>query len=310
MCDTVFAFGQRGGFHFECPSKWAHGCLPERVQQKFTADKIGAVHTMTLGAADSYFISYKGKDGNDYIDSDGLPAQLTKWLYEKEGESYKRDFPKIRISLGPYNESYWATDGTASQWLNLPSALAKKIEEYSKPGGGWHHKPTLVIIGAHEDFLIVTEDGGGAWELDHYSSMEACVAFLGKEAGGLKHIHNAVLHPYRMQSFILQSRNGTMMGEVPDHAKANFESIENTIKEDTAAETLRKQREEEQALQRLETAQENLAWAKMWQEVQTSRAQRAAEQAAMLRRVQQINQVNQMNILMGMFNTFVLNSNF
>jgi hypothetical protein len=22
MCDTVFAFGERGGFHFECPSKW------------------------------------------------------------------------------------------------------------------------------------------------------------------------------------------------------------------------------------------------------------------------------------------------
>jgi DNA/RNA-binding domain of Phe-tRNA-synthetase-like protein len=112
-----------------------------------------------------------------------------------------------------------------------------------------------------------------------------------------------------VQSFILQSRNGAVIGEVPDHAKASFESIEKAIKEDTTADALRRQREEEQALQRLETAQENLTLAKMLQEFQMERTQRAAEQAAMLRRANQINQINQMNIIMGLFNTFVFNSN-
>jgi hypothetical protein len=79
--------------------------------------------------------------------------------------------------------------------LNLPSTLAKQIQEYSKPGAGWYHKPTLVVIGAHENFLIVTEDGGGAWELGHYSSMDACVEFLGKDAGGLKHIQVSFKFP-------------------------------------------------------------------------------------------------------------------
>lgn len=63
-----------------------------------------------------------------------------------------------------------------------------------------------------------------------------------------------------MESFILQSRNGTLIGKVPEHAKASFESIETAIKEDSTAEALQKQREVEQALQRLEIAQK-LAWA-------------------------------------------------
>jgi hypothetical protein len=37
------------------------------VQQKFAAEKIGSVYAMALGAAESFFISYKGKDGADYI---------------------------------------------------------------------------------------------------------------------------------------------------------------------------------------------------------------------------------------------------
>jgi hypothetical protein len=111
-----------------------------------------------------------------------------------------------------------------------------------------------------------------------------------------------------VQNFILQSRNGTVIGEVPDHAKAGFESINKATKEDTTADTLLKQREQEQALQRLKDVQEKLTLGEMLQDFQTEKAQQAAEQAAMLRRANQINEANQVNTIVGLFNAFVFNS--
>ena len=101
MADTVFAFGQRGGYHFECPSKWhlyvtilsaelagdaligKSGLLPEKVQELFKTKQIASVYCLRLGAADSFFISYSGKDGRDHIcrslpDSSSRPTHQRK----------------------------------------------------------------------------------------------------------------------------------------------------------------------------------------------------------------------------------------
>lgn len=89
------------------------------------------------------------------------------------------------MTLGAYNESYFVTDGSASQWLNLPPGLAKAIEGYRKPGGGWLDAPRLVALGAHGDYLLVTKQNAANWSLGHYRSLRYCIQTLGKEQGGL-----------------------------------------------------------------------------------------------------------------------------
>jgi hypothetical protein len=89
------------------------------------------------------------------------------------------------VALGAYNESYFATDGSASQWVKLPPGLVKAIERYRKPGGGWLDAPRLVALGAHGDYLIVTKQHAANWSLEHYRNLRYCIQTLGKEEGGL-----------------------------------------------------------------------------------------------------------------------------
>jgi hypothetical protein len=89
------------------------------------------------------------------------------------------------VALGPYNESYFVTDGSASQWLKLPSELQKAIQGYRKPGGGWLDAPRLVALGAHGNYLLVTEQNAANWKLEHYRALQYIIQTLGKEANGL-----------------------------------------------------------------------------------------------------------------------------
>jgi hypothetical protein len=41
--------------------------LPDKLAQRFTDGLVASVYSMALGAEKSYFMSYRNKDGKDYI---------------------------------------------------------------------------------------------------------------------------------------------------------------------------------------------------------------------------------------------------
>jgi len=116
----------------------------------------------------------------------GLPQTLEKWLFEKDASgNAQRNLEKLKISLGPYNESYFATDGTSTRWLNLPTGLAKALESRRKPGGGWKAEPRLVALGTMNNYIMITDQNDGNRSLPNYKELDAIIDVIRKMEGGL-----------------------------------------------------------------------------------------------------------------------------
>lgn len=169
--------------------------------------------------------------------SDGLPEALRAFLHEKQAGKPVRSLSQIRVTLGPYNKSWWAHDGTQYRWHNLPAGLSEELESRRKPGGGWTMTPRLVALGASDNYVMITDGHGGAWHLSSYRELDQMLDLMKEDADKrFSMIHNIFLHPYRLQCAILQSRNGHTMGQnLPPHIAEPFESISQTIQKDTSA---------------------------------------------------------------------------
>jgi hypothetical protein len=167
--------------------------LPAALQGFFSDSLVASVHALTLGEGESFFICYRGKYEQDHMSKvfqnmrilaipeadkktglQGLPPALHEWLIGKDPNGIpKREFPKIRIVLGPYNNSYWATDGSFFKWSNLPTALNKQLKTIRKLGGEWTDTPKLIVLGVNNNFVLITEKGSLCWCLTYYRQLDA-----------------------------------------------------------------------------------------------------------------------------------------
>jgi len=124
----------------------------------------------------------------------GIPKSLNDWLYEKDAEGYVvRELKNLQISFGPNSDSWFATDGVQARWSNLPSGLNIALKKQRKPGGGWNNKPRLVVLGALENYIMITEGHGGSWYLSNYRELKAIIDILKQKDGGFEVIHVSCL---------------------------------------------------------------------------------------------------------------------
>jgi hypothetical protein len=96
----------------------------------------------------------------------GLPEHLTKWLSTGANGYMIRDIKTITIALGP-NGAYWACDKDRATWGNLPDALNENIQGRRNDKGCWkpNQRPTIVALGYDGTYIMISQDGGGVWDL-------------------------------------------------------------------------------------------------------------------------------------------------
>ncbi|KAF2035305.1 hypothetical protein EK21DRAFT_107425 [Setomelanomma holmii] len=236
MCDTTFAFGQRGSAFFQCPSRREVARLPRKLSVLLSSAQLRQVHHVALGFEDSYLITWRDTSGQDHIDSQSLPLHLQEFLYARDGQQrYLRDVPCIRCSLGPYNSSFFAHDGVSYRWMNLPETLLTALQARIKDGD-WLDRPRIVALGADKSFVLITEKHAAVWDLGSYKTVSDLLEFSRTQERGISEIQNIVLHSYRFGSFITQSRNGTLISEdLPSHTLGGLSALKDSILRDTKA---------------------------------------------------------------------------
>jgi hypothetical protein len=121
-------------------------------------------------------------DGNSHnTESEGLPPTLREWLYEKDDKGVLvRELDSLQITLGPYNNSYFATDSKHLKWANLPDQLNEAIKNNRTSDGLWKAQccPRLMALGAAGDYIMITEGNGGSWILNKYQGLKDCLDVL------------------------------------------------------------------------------------------------------------------------------------
>jgi hypothetical protein len=200
------------------------------------AAQLHKVYHVALGFEDSFLITWVDKNGQDRIDSQGLPPELLEFLYARNAQNvYTRDIPHIQCSLGPYNSSFFAHDGSASRWMNLPDMLLSALENRIKDGN-WIDSPRLVALGANNNFVLITKKHTAIWSLEHYKTLANLLQFSRTQGRGISEIHSIVLHAHRFGSFITQSRNGTLLHEnLPPHSLPGLQNMVTPIVQDSQA---------------------------------------------------------------------------
>ncbi|KAH7121033.1 hypothetical protein B0J11DRAFT_581794 [Dendryphion nanum] len=217
MGDATFTLGQRGSHYFQCPSRRDYTRLPFKLQQLLTTNHIYRVYHVTLGFEDSFLITYQDRDGRDNMESHGLPDELTSFLYATNSQDVPiRVIPKIRLTLGPNNDSFFVGDGSAYLWLNLPPRLLTALQSRIRDGQ-WTDRPRLVALGADQNFILITHNSKAVWDLSHYRTLTQMLEFSRTQERGLEEIRQVVLHAYRYQGFIAQNSSANLMWEnLPD----------------------------------------------------------------------------------------------
>jgi hypothetical protein len=201
-----------------------------------SAAQLHKVYHVALGFEDSFLITWLDKDGQDRIDSHGLPSELLEFLYARSAQNtYTRDIPYIRCSLGPYNASFFAHDGSAYRWMNLPATLLSALQVRIKDGN-WIDSPRLVALGANNNFVLITKNHAAIWDLEHYKTIAKLLQFSTTQERGISEIHSIYLHAHRFGSFVTQSRNGTLIHEnLPQHSLPGMEAMCAPILQDSKA---------------------------------------------------------------------------
>lgn len=191
---------------------------------------------MVLGHADSFLITYRDREGANWIACQGLPKELNDFLYETNTKgAYVRSIPRLRVSLGPYNTSFFATDGASYLWLNLPPLLLSALQTRIKDGA-WTDKPRLIALGADENFVLLTERHAAAWDLPNYSTLSSMLQFSRSQDCGIEEIKRITMHAYRYHGFVAQSRNGTLLYEnLPGWTMVGMHGMEAAVAKDTRA---------------------------------------------------------------------------
>jgi hypothetical protein len=194
------------------------------------------VYHVALGFEDSFLITWSDKNGDDHIDSHSLPVELREFLYARNAQQRLiRNVPFIRCSLGPYNSSFFAHDGTTYRWMNLPPSLLLALHSRIKDGN-WTDRPRLVSLGANDNYVLITEEHTAVWDLQNYKTIASLLGFSKTQECGISEFHAIVLHAHRYGSFVTQSRNGTLIHEnLPSHSLPGLQAMFTPILQDTEA---------------------------------------------------------------------------
>ena len=203
--------------------------------------KIASSYSVTIGAGNSFFVSYKSTANTNRIHSKEIPQGLSDFLYEKGSTGhYERDFPKIKVTLGPYNKSWFATDESTTRWHNLPEGILKEINARRGDNGTgpFNDNPRLVALGCDGNYFMATDEGSWAWSLSSYPDLQAIIRGCKDFEAGVSNIKNLVLHPYRLNCWILQTQSGLVVSSgLPPHMEEPFKSIRDVVLRDTEART-------------------------------------------------------------------------
>ncbi|KAF9694089.1 hypothetical protein EKO04_007987 [Ascochyta lentis] len=247
MCDATFTFGQRGSHFFQCTSRRDITRVPKKLTALLSSSQIQQVHHVALGFEESFLITWRDRDGNDCINSTGLPNELTDFLYKKTPQGQLvRNIPAIRCVLGAYNSSFFVHDSSAYLWMSIPEGLLDALRSRIK-NGSWVDKPRIVTLGADDNFLFISEKNAAIWDLDRYKTVSDMLEFSRTQERGIAEIHNIVLHPYRYGCFVAQSKNGTLLHEnLPPHQLPGIANMLDPVLRDT-------ERADRKAVQRRES---------------------------------------------------------
>ncbi|CAN9107309.1 unnamed protein product [Alternaria alternata] len=188
-----------------------------------SSSQLKKIYHVTLGFEDSFLLTWRDTGGRDRVESSGLPHELVDFLHAEN-----RNIPNIRCTLGPYNSSFFIHDKASYLWKNLPGTLLVALQNNIQDGS-WIDRPRLVALGAGDNFLLITEKNASVWDLRHYKS---AVAFLEKSA--MSDVHSLILHAYRYQSFVMQTKSGKLLFEnVPPHQIASIQTMIAPVLQDT-----------------------------------------------------------------------------
>ncbi|PSN69507.1 hypothetical protein BS50DRAFT_572632 [Corynespora cassiicola Philippines] len=253
MCDAAFTFGQRGSHFFQSATRREIARLPKKLSLLLNSKQLQKIHHVTLGFENSFLVTWRDIQGGDHIESQGLPQELTTFLYAKNAQNVLvRNIPEIRLTLGPYNASFFVHDAAAYLWMNLPPALLTAIQSRIQ-NGAWADKPRIVALGADDNFLLVTQRNAAVWDLEHYATLEAMIEFSRTQEHGIEEVGEVVLHAYRYQCFVALSRNGTLLAEnLPLHEVQGLDAMREAIVEEAREAAERRVRDRIKERERLE----------------------------------------------------------
>jgi hypothetical protein len=213
---------------------------------------------VTLGAQDSFLITYRHSDGTDQIGilpfnhlktifmtliaaSHGLPPELMGFLYAVDAQgNLIRSISDIYLTLGPFNQSFFVGDGSHYLWMNLPTPLVHNLQSRIKDGA-WTDKPRVVALGADENFLLVTRKNSAVWDLEHYRTLAQMLEYSRSQECGIEEVKSVVLHPYRYQGFVAQAGNGTLVFEnLPSWSTQSLDVMRRDVVRDSVEEKARR----------------------------------------------------------------------
>lgn len=239
MIRTNFTFNQSGGHSFHCPSSYeqyanktpftiyltdCRANLPFSLETLLRNPRLRCIHHVSLGHADSFFVTWRDSSGKDHVDSQNLPKELDQFVYARTSDQKPaRDISRLRCSMGPYNTSFYAEDGTSYLWKNLPAGLLSAFQ-VRLCDSQWIDRPRILSLGANNNFVLVTENHAAVWRLDNYRSANDLLRILQKQWRGAAELCNVSLHPYRYESFVAQSQDGNLLYEnLPEPALCSMQ---------------------------------------------------------------------------------------
>jgi len=165
--------------------------LPPEIKALYDKNEVAAGFCMSLGSNGSFVFAYKRKSDNKTgILVKDLPADLKEWIWQKdEHGDLARIFYKLKVSFGPGNESWFATDGSDFRWSNLPAPLKKAIADRIKDGA-FTDQPRLVTLGVKGEYVLITEKEA-EWDVGSYKLISDAFVTMVKN----KNIHLVAVSP-------------------------------------------------------------------------------------------------------------------
>ena len=124
--------------------------------------------------------------------------------------------------------------------MNLPQSLVEALKQKRSNGGTgvFTDAPRCVALGTAENYFMVTEKNAANWCLSDYRELQAILRGCKDTAAGVSNIKSLVLHPYRLQTWIVQTTSGlTVSSNLPPHMEEHFNSVKAAVQEDTLART-------------------------------------------------------------------------
>lgn len=117
--------------------------------------------------------------------------------------------------------------------MSIPDGLLQALQSRIK-NGSWIDKPRIVALGADDDFLLITEKNVAIWDLENYKTVSDMLELARTQDRGIADSHNIVLHAYRYECYVAQSKSGALLhGNLPPHQVTGLMKMVEPVLRDT-----------------------------------------------------------------------------